>query len=702
MPPPVHPAILSTPQYLQAKAACIQQVQEIVTERTVNGVITQWRDPDFDIAGNDDARKKCLYGIRPEYSYDSGLSDTPKRISDLFKNPVFVIDYGKPQPPVQGKLLGDCWFLSAVTSVARNNEFSDAGESWLQKICVAKNEAVGVYGFLIFRDGHWAPVVVDDWLFTNDENPALPHFARSSDSRETWVSLLEKAFAKLHGDYSSIDDGLTHEGLQDLTGAVATLIPKNFHDGDDGDPGLWQKLLRVTEVGDRLFGVFRPFPDVEAVEEEKAGVVTKKLLHKVQHGHAYTVLRTVEYQGEKFVLLRNPYGRKDMGVERDFDPNWEKIGTGQEWDDFRARWKKFDKNDGHNRNGVFLMQCKFLHQFSHSLCSLTALLLDNQFRVHWESFFEARLFGPEWDLATLWLRVQGANLPEDITVFSFAINGASPAAVVISLAQLDNRYYQWAELLPNVWHTLRFKLIRVDNDQVLHDSETRGTNLQGRDRIIWQESDGLLSPGNYTVLLKNPGLIHKDRFGSLEKSDTQWQYSLHDDDKLFMPGEANWTSHKETKYQQLLVNQRNNRSIAANINNSDGTNAHDASNSLADTKRTDVGITQQFVHEYYRLQQVKNAKTKEAAEAAKAAEEANEVDKGVKSDAKLTAEAAKEKAVNEFTSSQAKLDEYRDAIREAAAVYVGLRVYSKRAEGTVTLEPGPDVPKPPSSSESKV
>ena len=38
------------------------------------------------------------------------------------------------------------------------------------------------------------------------------YFAQCSDSNETWLPLLEKAFAKAHGDYSAIDGGFVGEG----------------------------------------------------------------------------------------------------------------------------------------------------------------------------------------------------------------------------------------------------------------------------------------------------------------------------------------------------------------------------------------------------------------------------------------------------------------------------------------------------------
>jgi len=51
------------------------------------------------------------------------------------------------------------------------------------------------------------------------------HFARSGTAGETWVPLIEKAYAKLHGDFAALDGGFTSEAIEDLTGyADNTLI----------------------------------------------------------------------------------------------------------------------------------------------------------------------------------------------------------------------------------------------------------------------------------------------------------------------------------------------------------------------------------------------------------------------------------------------------------------------------------------------
>lgn len=46
-------------------------------------------------------------------------------------------------------------------------------------------------------------------------------------------------------------------------------------------------------------------------------------------------------------------------------------------------------------------------------------------------------------------------------------------------------------------------------------------------------------------------------------------------------------------------------------------------------------------------------------------------------------------AVKKVNAARAKMDEYAKSIREGAAIYVGLKVFFKKAEGSVTLKPGP-------------
>jgi calpain-type cysteine protease DEK1 len=60
----------------------------------------------------------------------------------------------------------------------------------------------GVYAVRVFLNGEWACTLIDDRLpCAADGQPA---FARSAHPDEFWASLLEKAFAKLYGNYQNL------------------------------------------------------------------------------------------------------------------------------------------------------------------------------------------------------------------------------------------------------------------------------------------------------------------------------------------------------------------------------------------------------------------------------------------------------------------------------------------------------------------
>lgn len=50
-------------------------------------------------------------------------------------------------------------------------------------------------------------------------------YAKAGSQEETWVPLIEKAYAKFHGNFSHLEGGWTREAIEDLTGYVFDIQP---------------------------------------------------------------------------------------------------------------------------------------------------------------------------------------------------------------------------------------------------------------------------------------------------------------------------------------------------------------------------------------------------------------------------------------------------------------------------------------------
>ena len=61
-------------------------------------------------------------------------------------------------------------------------------------------------------------MIIDDRVPCIDDNPV---FGSCKDPLETWVPMIEKAYAKLHGCYEALISGFIDDALTDLTGFVA-------------------------------------------------------------------------------------------------------------------------------------------------------------------------------------------------------------------------------------------------------------------------------------------------------------------------------------------------------------------------------------------------------------------------------------------------------------------------------------------------
>lgn len=330
----------------------------------------------------------------------------------------------------QSDHLGNCWWLAAVATLC-----SRRGDL-IERICVAWDQPCGIYGFLFFRDGQWTYTVVDDYLYMRHDEDRLAlqeeaskcamtdnargwhaaglsgsdtlHFGKCCEPNHTWLPLLEKAYAKAHGDYFALKRGSTIEGIEDLTGGISHI----FHTKSILDRNiLWQKLRQNDTE------------HMYSISGSRYG--SGSYLRGLEPCHAYILLSTTVYYDwlaswmsskTKLLKLRNPWGR-DNGL---WHGSW---GVGStKWNMLSAFWlRPFFKLDG----TFYISFDDALETFAHVDCTKV-------------------LIGECWTEKQKWVRMDADWVPQyNPTYFLMTLEQDSAVALVIS--QVDGRYFRELE-----------------------------------------------------------------------------------------------------------------------------------------------------------------------------------------------------------------------------------------------------------------
>jgi hypothetical protein len=130
----------STTSYDEAKKSCQDKVDAIAREcRRLN---QKYYDRMFNLPEQDTLTTLDSKEIPHSRRAIVGVGSV-KRVEDIFDDPEFVID-GATANDVRQGTNGDCWFLAAITALSGKPEL-------ISRICAAKDEQVGVYGFLFYR-----------------------------------------------------------------------------------------------------------------------------------------------------------------------------------------------------------------------------------------------------------------------------------------------------------------------------------------------------------------------------------------------------------------------------------------------------------------------------------------------------------------------------------------------------------------------
>jgi len=96
--------------------------------------------------------------------------------------------------------LGDCWVLSSMSALA------EIPSRVYNLFGTKKRNKAGIYVINLYDLGVPTAVVVDDYIPTSWDDDGM-YVHTNGTEKEIWTVLLEKAFAKLNGNYASIIAG---------------------------------------------------------------------------------------------------------------------------------------------------------------------------------------------------------------------------------------------------------------------------------------------------------------------------------------------------------------------------------------------------------------------------------------------------------------------------------------------------------------
>ena len=260
------------------------------------------------------------------------------RIDEIkeFEEGYDIFDEGASVNDIKQGDINDCYFLSSIGSLCSYPDFFN------KLFHIKEKSDEHVYGIYFFLNGKWKLVLIDDYFPCVIDDYEFKHLCFSSCvESELWVSLLEKAWAKVNGNYARIGcRGFSKEAFDVLTEAYTEQINISLY-----------KEERREELWNIIEKSFKKKYVLTAGTYD-AGIVRAVGLDR---GHAYTLINAYSVNDKiKLLKLKNPYG------ESEYSGNW--CNNSEKWTPKLK--KKCDFNEEDDIYGIFYMSFNdFLHYF---------------------------------------------------------------------------------------------------------------------------------------------------------------------------------------------------------------------------------------------------------------------------------------------------------------------------------------------------
>jgi hypothetical protein len=315
----------------------------------------------------------------------------------LFKDNISSLD-------IHQGALGNCYLLAALSALSKNPYL-------IEKLIYKEGFHLGIIGIWFYYQGKWNMVIIDTQIPSKYGHPIF-----SYTDNEYWVMLIEKAWAKLNGNYHNTIGGNTKDVLHYLTNSVSCLYDLVDDSIEDmyNNGTLWNKILDEYNNGSILTtGGLK-----ENLIENLTGEVDPSIIDDSNGGlidnHAYSILEVREVNNNQLLKLYNPWGKYEWkGDWSDKDmTNWT--------NDMKNKLKYTDENDG-----CFWMNWKdYFENFSN-------LYITNDIYNHtiirngeWKEFFTCGGNKENW-----------TNNP----LYSIEWKDIEKTKMIINLSQLDTR-----------------------------------------------------------------------------------------------------------------------------------------------------------------------------------------------------------------------------------------------------------------------
>ncbi|CAN0393668.1 unnamed protein product, partial [Ectocarpus sp. 12 AP-2014] len=313
------------------------------------------------------AKRSSLYrNTKSVPEYDADVSEVKWLYpQEICQEPVYFSDDPGSGCLKRGRL-DDTWLLGALGVLASHpgilieNLFASEPDDFVRYgVYTCRQATVSTF----YKNGEWQEVVTDsripcahnskskgDDILLGQRVPGnpTPMYGHGLNLNEQWVSMLEKAYAKLHGSYESINGGSVGEALVDLTGGccekisfTSERIKPMMEDGS-----LWE-TLRSHVSPEYVVACVQADPNRGACIDNETGLL-------VNHAYGLADMKAScltcgrECSGFRLVRMRNPWSHGEWkGDWSDASTLWEDYPEvySEVSSDPNTPWRR-DSNDG--------------------------------------------------------------------------------------------------------------------------------------------------------------------------------------------------------------------------------------------------------------------------------------------------------------------------------------------------------------------